>query len=126
MESEYIMENKENNINKITETLTKELESLSNEGLHEFFIFFYRMNHQYGNMIAVDKFEEFLESFDSNPFKLNEDKAFKKQLIENIVKYAHDHMSLITAAVLIKKRFTIEELTRNYYSSVDLFSGEWY
>ena len=77
MESEYIMENTEKNINKITETLTKELESLSNEGLHEFFIFFYRMNHQYGNMIAVDKFEEFLESFDSNPFKLNEDKAFK-------------------------------------------------
>ena len=126
MESEYIMENTEKNINKITETLTKELESLSNEGLHEFFIFFYRMNHQYGNMIAVDKFEEFLESFDSNPFKLNEDKAFKKQLIENIVKYAHDHMSLITAAVLIKKKFTIEELAHNYYSSVDLFSGEWY
>ena len=98
MESEYIMENTEKNINKITENLTKELENLSNEGLHEFFIFFYRMNHQYGNMIAVDKFEEFLESFDSNPFKLNEDKAFKKQLIENIVKYAHDHMSLITAA----------------------------
>lgn len=126
MESEYIMENTENNINKITETLTKELESLSNEGLHEFFIFFYRVNHQYGNMIAVDKFEEFLESFDSNPFKLNENKEFKKQLIENIIKYAHDHMSLITAAVLIKKKFTIEELTRNYYSSVDLFSGEWY
>ena len=43
MESEYIMENTEKNINKITETLTKELENLSNEGLHEFFIFFYRM-----------------------------------------------------------------------------------
>lgn len=120
------MENKENIIDKTKETLTKELESLTSEGLHEFFKFFYRLNHQHGNMIAVDKFEEFLESFDSNPFKQNEDKAFKKQLIENIIEYAHDYMSLITAAVLIKKKFTIEELTRNYYSSVDLFGNEWF
>jgi hypothetical protein len=35
-------------------------------------------------------------------------------------------MSLIAAAILIKKKFTIEELTRNYYSSVDLFTGDWY
>ena len=35
-------------------------------------------------------------------------------------------MSLITAAVLIKKKFTVEELTRNYYASVDLFSDNWY
>lgn len=77
-------------------------------------------------MIALDKFEEFLEAFDSNPFKVNEDKAFRKQLIENILKYAHDHMSLITAAVLIKKKFTIEELTQNYYTSVDIFAGDWY
>ena len=37
------MENKENTINKVdkvTETLTKELEGLSEEGLHEFFMFF--------------------------------------------------------------------------------------
>jgi hypothetical protein len=112
--------------NKVAETLTKELESLSAEGLHEFFKFFYRLNHSQGNMIALDKFEEFLEAFDSNPFKVNEDKAFRKQLIENILKYAHDHMSLITAAVLIKKKFTIEELTQNYYTSVDLFAGDWY
>ena len=84
------------------------------------------MNHSQGNMIAVDRFEEFLEAFDSNPFKVNEDKAFRKQLIDNIIKYAHDHMSLITAAVLIKKKFTIEELTQNYYASVDLFDGNWY
>ena len=112
--------------NKVAETLTKELESLSAEGLHEFFKFFYRLNHSQGNMFALDKFEEFLEAFDSNPFKVNEDKAFRKQLIENILKYAHDHMSLITAAVLIKKKFTIEELTQNYYTSVDLFAGDWY
>lgn len=123
---EDIMENKENTINKVTETLIKELESLSNEGLHEFFKFFYKMNHSYGNMITTDNFEEFLEAFDSNPFKVNEDKAFRKQLIDNIIKYAFDHMSLITAAVLIKRKFTIEELTDNYYASVDLFAGSWY
>ena len=77
-------------------------------------------------MIAIDKFEEFLEAFDSNPFKFNENKAFRKQLIENIINYAHDHMSLITAAVLIKKKFTIEELTQNYYSSIDLFEDSWF
>lgn len=120
------MENRENTVDKIAETLTKELESLSAEGLHEFFKFFYRLNHQYGNMIEIDRFEEFLAAFDSNPFKINEDRAFRKQLIENILKYAHDHMSLITAAVLIKKKFTIEELTQNYYASVDLFDGNWY
>ena len=123
------MENKENitpEVNKITETLSKELESLNAEGLHEFFKFFYKMNHAHGNMIHVDQFEEFLEAFDSNPFKINDDKKFRKQLIDNIIKYAFDHMSLITAAVLIKKKFTIEELTRNYYSSVDLFTGDWY
>ena len=123
------MENKENitpEVNKITETLSKELESLSAEGLHEFFKFFYQMNHAHGNMIHIDQFEEFLEAFDSNPFKINDDKKFRKQLIDNIIKYAFDHMSLITAAVLIKKKFTIEELTRNYYSSVDLFTGDWF
>jgi hypothetical protein len=35
-------------------------------------------------------------------------------------------MSLITAAVLIKKKFNMEELTRNYYASVDVFDGNWY
>ena len=123
------MENREtanSEVNKTTETLTKELESLSAEGLQEFFKFFYRMNHAQGNMIAVDQFEEFLEAFDTNPFKVNDDKRFRKQLIDNIIKYAHDHMSLITAAVLIKKKFTVEELTQNYYASVDLFDGSWF
>ena len=120
------MDNKETDIDKVQETLTKELESLNKEELHEFFMFFYRLNHSQGNMIAVDRFEEFLEAFDSNPFKVNEDKTFRKQLIKNILEYAHDHMSLITAAVLIKKQFTIEELTQNYYSSVDVFDGNWY
>ena len=120
------MENIEKNINKAEETLTKELETLSNEGLHEFFMFFYKMNHQHGNMIAMDQFEEFLETFDSNPFKLNEDKKFRKQLIDNVVKYAYDHMSLLTAAVLIKKKFTVDEIARNYYANVDVFGDSWY
>ena len=123
------MENKEtaiNETNKVVETLTKELESLNNEELHEFFKFFYKLNHTHSNMMYLDKFEEFLGSFDNNPFKVNEDKKFRKQLIDAVIKYSHDYMSLITAAVLIKKKFTIEELTRNYYASVDVFDGEWY
>jgi hypothetical protein len=28
--------------------------------------------------------------------------------------------------VLIKKKFNMEELTRNYYASVDVFDGNWY
>jgi hypothetical protein len=123
------MENKEvtiNETNKVVETLTKELESLNAEELHEFFKFFYKLNHTHSNMMYLDQFEEFLGSFDSNPFKINEDKKFRKQLIDAVIKYAYDHMSLITAAVLIKKKFNMEELTRNYYTNVDLFEGDWY
>ncbi len=123
------MENKEDTINKVdkvTETLIKELESLSDEGLHKFFMFFYKMNHQHGNMITVDEFEEFLETFDNNPFKVNEDKKFRKQLIDNVVEYTYDHMSLLTAAVLIKKKFTVDEIVQNYYANVDVFGSSWY
>ena len=120
------MENTEKNINKAEETLTKELESMSNEGLRDFFKFFYKLNHQHYNMITPEQFEEFLEAFDRNPFKVNEDKAFRKQLIENILKYTCDHMNLITAAVLIKKKFTIEEIIQNYYSNVNVFDNGWF
>ena len=123
------METKENTINesnKVIETLTKELESLNAEELHEFFKFFYKMNHTHSNMMYLDQFDEFLSGFDSNPFKVNEDKKFRKQVIDSVIKYTHDYMSLITAAVLIKKKFNIEELTRNYYASVDLFDGNWF
>ena len=68
----------------------------------------------------------FLEAFESNPFKLNENKQFRKQLIDNIVKYAFDHTSLLTAALLIKKKFTIDEISQNYYSNIDMFGGNWY
>ena len=112
--------------NKVIDTLTQELESLSSEELHEFFKFFYKMNHNQANMITPDNFEDFLEAFDINPFKAGDDKKFRKQLIDNIIKYAFDHMSLITAAVLIKKKFTTEELARNYYASVDVFDSPWF
>ena len=118
------MENRKNTTNepnKAIETLTKELESLNDEELHEFFMFFYKLNHQQYNMIVPDAFEKFLSSFDSNPFKINNDKTFKKELIENIIEYAYDHLSLITAAVLIKKKFTIDEVAQNYYSNINPF-----
>ena len=75
------MENKENIINKANkaaETLAKELEGLTNEGLHEFFVFFYKLNHVNGYMITNEKFEEFLEAFESNPFKINDTKSSAK------------------------------------------------
>ena len=84
------------------------------------------MNHACGNMITQDYFEEFLETFDPNPFKVNEDKKFRRQLIDAIIKYSHDLTSLITAAMLIKRKFTIEELADNYCASVDLFTRDWY
>ena len=123
------MENKEKitpQVNKVIDTLTKEVESLNAEELQEFFRFFYKMNHNQANMITPDNFEEFLEGFDINPFKADDDKKFRKQLVDNIIKYAFDHMSLITAAVLIKKKFTMDELARNYYASVDVFDGNWF
>ena len=126
---EIVMENKANvvsKVDKVTESLIKELEGLNEDGLHEFFMFFYKMNHQHENMIAAGRFEDFLETFELNPFKVNEDKKFKKQLIDNITKYAYDHMSLLTAAILIKKKFTVEEIIENYYANLDVFGGGWY
>lgn len=119
------MENaeKNNKISKAVETLTKELDGLNDEQLHEFFIFFYKINHQHYCMVDIDSFERFLEAFDSNPFKVNNDKIFKKELIENVIKYSFDHMSLITAAVLIKRKFSINEIIENYYSSINVYDN---
>ena len=130
IERRIIMENKEKTtekvVNKTTEALIKELETLSDSGLHDLFIFFYKLNHQHGNMIDNEKFNEFLEAFNSNPFRHHEDKAFRKELIENLIKYAHDHMSLLTAAILIKRKFTIDEIINNYYSNVDVFGYDMF
>ena len=115
-----------NTVNKAAEALRKELEGLNDEGLHEFFIFFYKLNHQHGNMMDIELFEDFLASFDDNPFKVNTNKDFKKQLIDSIIKYAYDYMSLITAAVLIKKKFTLEEIAQNYYTNICVFEDTWF
>ena len=113
-------------VNKTTETLIKELETMSDSGLHELFHFFYKLNVNHGNMIYGDKFNEFLAAFTSNPFRQHEDKAFRKELIENLIKYCHDHMSLLTATLLLKKKFTIDEVIQNYYSTVDAFGYDMF
>lgn len=111
------------NIEKTIDVLTKELEQLSNSELHELFIFYYKLNHQYENIVVREKFDEFLRSFDNNPFRLNDDKSFRKQLIENFITYTDDHMSLITAAVLIKRKFSIDEIIENYYSNINVYDN---
>lgn len=77
-------------------------------------------------MIDNERFNEFLEAFNSNPFRHHEDKAFRKELIENLIKYARDHMSLLTAAILIKRKFAIDEIINNYYSNVDVFGYDMF
>ena len=37
-------------VNKTTETLIKELETLSDKSLYDLFCFFYKLNHTYGQM----------------------------------------------------------------------------
>ena len=113
-------------VNKTTETLIKELETMSDTGLHDLFIFFYKLNCTHGNMIYNNKFNEFLEAFTTNPFRYHEDKAFRKELIENLIKYSLDHLSLLTAALLLKKKFTIDEVINNYYSNVDVFGDDMF
>lgn len=113
-------------MSKTTETLIKELETMSDSGLHDMFIFFYKLNHSCGNMIDNERFNEFLEAFEDNPFRLHEDKSFRKELIENLTKYCYDHMSLLTAALLLKKKFTIDEVINNYYTNVDAFGYDMF
>jgi len=110
-------------IEKTTNILRKELESLNSAEMHDLFIFFYKLNHQYDNIVLPEKFEEFLSTFEKNPFKPQEDKEFKKQLIEKLIEYTYDHMSLITAALLIKRKFTVNEIINNYYESMNLFDN---
>ena len=106
---------------KTTSILTKELETLTDSQLHDLFTFFYKLNNQHGNILTTEKFDEFLRSFDCNPFRTNFDPSFKKQLMQNLIIYTDDHMSLITAVTLLKQQFTIEEIIDNYYSNVDVF-----
>ena len=58
------IENKENTnkpINKTTETLIKELETMSDSGLHDMFIFFYKLNCQHGNRSTAKNSMSFLK-----------------------------------------------------------------
>ena len=41
---------------KTKSILTKELETLTDTQLHDLFTFFYKLNHQYGNIITDEKF----------------------------------------------------------------------
>ena len=116
----------ENTINKMTDALAKELEALNDSELHDLFIFFYQINHQNCNTIKPEKFIEFLESFKYNPFRKHEDKTSRKELIENLLTYTTDPMSLLTAAMLIKRKFTINEVINNFYSSFDFYNDNWF
>ena len=109
---------------KTKSILTKELESLNDTQLHDLFTFFYKLNNQHGNIITTEKFDEFLRSFERNPFRTNFDPAFKKQLMQNLIVYTDDHMSLITAVMLLKQQFSTEEIINNYYSNVDVFCND--
>lgn len=109
---------------KSIETLNKELAALDNAELHDLFTFYYRINHQHANLTSFENFNRFLVSFDKNPFRLCEDKEFRKQMIDNIIAYTDDHMSLITAIVLIKRKFTVNEIIDNYYANINAFDND--
>lgn len=111
-------------VNKTTETLIKELDATSDIGLHDMFMFVYRLACNQNNLIYREKFIEFLESFTSNPFNHKENKSFRKEFIENLIKYSYDHMSLLTAILLLKKKFTIDEVINNYYATVVAFDDD--
>lgn len=123
-------ENRIDKINNILEQkrnkVKKELETLNGKELHELFMFFYKLNYRENNMITQDRLSEFLEAFERNPFKIQESKEFKKELIENLLTYSNDQMSLLTAAILIKNEYTLDEIVNNYYSNVDVFGQGYY
>ena len=120
-----IMQNNEKR-DKSTEALIQEIETLTSEELHELFMFYYKINHYHYNLISSDKFELFLRAFDKNPFRCNDDKTFRKQFTDALVEYTNDYMSLLTAVVLIKRKFTTAEIIENYYANVDFYNDTWY
>lgn len=106
------------------EILKKEIESLSSIEMKDLVMFYYKINHQHFNITTSDKFNDFLESFDKNPFKPNDDKVFKKQLTESLIAFTDDYMSLITAVELIKCKFSVQEIINHYYSSMNAFDND--
>ena len=106
------------------EILTKEIESLNSIQAHDLVLFFYKINHTHYNITTYEKFNEFLEAFDKNPFKINDDKTFKKQLAETLVTCTTDHINLLTAVELIKCKFSVQEIIDHYYSSMNVFDND--
>jgi hypothetical protein len=109
---------------KSIDTLTKELATLDSTELHDLFTFYYRINHQHSNLTSPDNFAKFLVSFDKNPFHRNDDKDFRKQMTDNLIAYTDNHISLIAAIVLLKRKFTVDEIIENYYANVNVFENE--
>ena len=110
IERSLTMQTIEERTKKNIEILTKEIETLNSTEMHDLVLFYYKINHQHFNLTSYDKFKDFLEAFDKNPFRINDDKAFKKQLTENLISFTVDYVSLITAVMLIKRNFTVEEI----------------
>ena len=44
-------------------------------------------------------------------------------MTDNRIAYTDDPMSLITAIVIIKRKFTVDEIIDNYYSNVNVFDN---
>lgn len=109
---------------KSIDTLTKELAALDSAELHDLFDFYYRINHQHFNLTSPENFNKFLVSFEKNPFRRNDDKDFRKQMTDNLIAFTDDHMSLITAIVLLKRKFTVNEIIDNYYSNINVFEND--
>ena len=119
MKEDYIMKKSE----KTIETLNVEISTLTSTELHDLFLFFYKINHQYPNLTTFEKFYEFMESLEKNLFRVNDDKNYKKQFAENLIAYTDDHFNLITAIMLIKKKFTVDEIIENFYSNVNVYDN---
>ena len=119
MKEDYIMKKSE----KTIETLNVEISTLTSTELHDLFLFFYKINHQYPNLTTFEKFYEFMESLEKNPFRVNDDKNYKKHFDENLIAYTDDHFNLITAIMLIKKKFTVDEIIENFYSNVNVYDN---
>ena len=111
-------------LEKTIEILTKEIESLNSIEAHDLVLFYSRINHKHYNITTYEKFDEFLEAFDKNPLRLNDDKSFKKQLAESIIACTTDYMSLMTAVKLIKCKFSVQEIINHYYSSMNVFDND--
>ena len=96
---------------KTIEILTKEIESLNSAQTHDLVLFYYKINHQHYNITTYDKFNEFLESFDKNPFRRCDDKDFKKQK-----KFFYKTVQKKAVKVQKLSGFVTKKTVKNYFS----------